>query len=110
MRIYPDKNKAFPNPAIPSLCYIKNVVKNPRITIGDYTYYDDVDGADRFEEHVTHFYEFIGDRLIIGNFCAIAKGGYLCHERCQPSDGLRLDLSFLHNGRRLGRCDCSCNG
>lgn len=74
MKIYPDKDKVFPNPAIPSLCYIKNVVKNPRIIIGDYTYYDDVDGADRFEEHVTHFYEFIGDRLIIGNFCAIAKG------------------------------------
>ena len=74
MKIYPDKDKAFPNPAIPSLCYIKNVVKNPRIIIGDYTYYDDIDGADRFEEHVTHFYEFIGDRLIIGNFCAIAKG------------------------------------
>ena len=74
MKIYPDKDKAFPNPAIPSLCYIKNVVKNPRIIIGDYTYYDDVDGADRFEEHVTHFYEFINDRLIIGNFCAIAKG------------------------------------
>ncbi|MBP3537997.1 MAG: CatB-related O-acetyltransferase [Muribaculaceae bacterium] len=74
MKTYPDKDKAFPNPAIPSLCYIKNVVKNPRIIIGDYTYYDDIDGADRFEEHVTHFYEFIGDRLIIGNFCAIAKG------------------------------------
>ena len=74
MKVYPDKDKAFPNPAIPSLCYIKNVVKNPRIIIGDYTYYDDIDGADRFEKHVTHFYEFIGDRLIIGNFCAIAKG------------------------------------
>ena len=74
MKIYPDRDKAFPNPSIPSLCYIKNVVKNPRIIIGDYTYYDDTDGADRFEEHVTHFYEFIGDRLIIGNFCAIAKG------------------------------------
>ena len=74
MKVYPDKDKAFPNPAIPSLCYIKNVVKNPRIIIGDYTYYDDIDGADRFEEHVTHFYEFIGDKLIIGNFCAIAKG------------------------------------
>lgn len=74
MKTYPDKDKAFPNPAIPSLCYIKNVVKNPKIIIGDYTYYDDIDGADRFEEHVTHFYEFIGDRLIIGNFCAIAKG------------------------------------
>ena len=70
----PNPNKAFPNPKIPSLCYIKNVVKNPRIIIGDYTYYDDADGADQFENHVTHFYDFIGDRLIIGKFCAIAKG------------------------------------
>ena len=61
----PNPNKAFPNPNIPSLCYIKNVVKNPRIIIGDYTYYDDVDGADQFEKHVTHFYDFIGDKLII---------------------------------------------
>jgi streptogramin A acetyltransferase len=74
MKQFPDKDKAFPNPAVPSLCYIKNVVKNPRIIVGDYTYYDDSEGADRFEEHVTHFYDFIGDRLIIGNFCAIAKG------------------------------------
>ncbi len=70
----PNPNEAFPNPNIPSLCYIKNVVKNPRIIIGDYTYYDDVDGADQFEKHVTHFYDFIGDKLIIGKFCAIAKG------------------------------------
>ena len=70
----PDPNVAFPNPKIPSLCYIKNVVKNPRIIIGDYTYYDDVDGADQFENHVTHFYNFIGDKLIIGKFCAIARG------------------------------------
>lgn len=73
-KVFPDKDSAFPNPSIPSLCYIKNVVKNPRIIVGDYTYYDDCDGADKFEEHVTHFYDFIGDRLIIGNFCAIAKG------------------------------------
>ena len=51
----PNPNEAFPNPKIPSLCFIKNVVKNPRIIIGDYTYYDDVDGADQFEKHVTHF-------------------------------------------------------
>ena len=38
----PDPNAVFPNPKIPSLCFIKNVVKNPRIIIGDYTYYDDV--------------------------------------------------------------------
>ena len=35
----PNPNEAFPNPKIPSLCFIKNVVKNPRIIIGDYTYY-----------------------------------------------------------------------
>ena len=70
----PDPNAVFPNPNLPRLCFIKNVVKNPRIIIGDYTYYDDVDGADQFEKHVTHFYDFIGDKLIIGKFCAIAKG------------------------------------
>ncbi|MBR4828730.1 MAG: CatB-related O-acetyltransferase [Muribaculaceae bacterium] len=70
----PDSNEAFPNPKIPSLCLIKNVVKNPNIIVGDYTYYDDVDGADQFEKHVTHFYPFIGDKLIIGKFCAIARG------------------------------------
>ena len=70
----PDPNKAFPNPNIPSLCYIKNVIKNPTIIVGDFTYYDDPDGAERFEEHVTHHYDFIGDKLIIGKFCAIAKG------------------------------------
>ena len=41
----PNPNEAFPNPNLPRLCFIKNVVKNPRIIIGDYTYYDDVDGA-----------------------------------------------------------------
>lgn len=70
----PDKNAAFPNPNIPSLCYIKNVVNDPNIIIGDYTYYDDPAGAERFAEHVTHHYDFIGDKLIIGKFCAIAKG------------------------------------
>jgi virginiamycin A acetyltransferase len=49
-------------------------VKNPRIIIGEYTYYDDVDGADQFEKHVTHFYDFIGDKLIIGKFCRRAFG------------------------------------
>ena len=36
--------------------------------------YDGISGAEKFEEHVTHHYEFLGDKLIIGKFCAIAKG------------------------------------
>ncbi|GAE06537.1 chloramphenicol acetyltransferase [Paenibacillus sp. JCM 10914] len=70
----PDPNAIYPNEAIKSICFIKNVVTRSNIIVGDYTYYDDINGADRFEEHVTHHYEFIGDQLIIGKFCAIAKG------------------------------------
>lgn len=106
MKIFPDKDKAFPNPAIPSLCYIKNVVKNPRIIVGCYTYYDDADGADKFEEHVTHFYEFIGDRLIIGNFCAIAKGITFIMNGANH----RMDCVTIYNGRRLGRSHSAGEG
>ncbi len=72
--IGPDPNKIYPNYSIKQVVYIKNVITRPNITIGDYTYYDDVDSAEKFEEHVIHHYEFLGDKLIIGKFCAIAKG------------------------------------
>ncbi len=70
----PNPNQKFPNPKIPSICFIKNVITRPNILVGDYTYYEDPDGPERFEEHVTHHYEILGDKLIIGKFCAIAKG------------------------------------
>ncbi|MBQ4899795.1 Vat family streptogramin A O-acetyltransferase [Paenibacillus sp. Marseille-P2973] len=73
-RIGPDPNAIFPNPSMKRICYIKNVITRSNISIGDYTYYDDPDGADQFESHVTHHYEFLGDKLVIGRFCAIAKG------------------------------------
>ena len=74
MNYGPDKNEKFPNKNVPSVCFIKNVITRPNIEIGDYTYYDDTNGADKFEEHVTHHYEFLGDKLIIGKFCQIASG------------------------------------
>lgn len=70
----PDPNAIHPNEAIRQVVYLKNVITRPTILVGDYTYYDDVDGAERFEEHVTHHYDFLGDRLIIGKFCAIGRG------------------------------------
>lgn len=57
------------------MCFIKNIIKNPNIIVGDYTYYDDYEtNGEDFEKHVTHFYPFIGDKLIIGKFCSLAKG------------------------------------
>ncbi|MDL2219809.1 Vat family streptogramin A O-acetyltransferase [Ruminococcaceae bacterium OttesenSCG-928-O06] len=70
----PDPNAIYPNPDIQSVCFIKNTITRPNIEVGDYTYYDDDEGCEDFERHVTHHYEFLGDKLIIGRFCAIAKG------------------------------------
>lgn len=74
MNYGPDPNEVFPNKAIKSICFIKNVITRPNIIVGDYTYYDDQNDAENFEKHVTHHYDFIGDKLVIGKFCAIASG------------------------------------
>jgi len=58
----------------PQVCFINNTVKNPNIIIGDYTYYDDVVDSENFERNVLYHYPFIGDKLIIGKFCALATG------------------------------------
>jgi virginiamycin A acetyltransferase len=58
----------------PQICFIKNTVTNPNIMIGDYTYYDDPEDSENFERHVLYHYPFIGDKLIIGKFCALAQG------------------------------------
>lgn len=58
----------------PQVCYIKNTVDNPNIIIGDYTYYDDINDSEHFEKNVLYHFPFMGDKLIIGKFCAIATG------------------------------------
>ena len=64
-----------PIPMHPRVGFLKPLVDRPNIEIGDYTYYDDPGGPDKFvDECVLHHYDFIGDRLVIGNFCAIAEG------------------------------------
>lgn len=63
-----------PMEGFPQVCFIKNTVTNPNIVIGDYTYYDDPEDSENFERNVLYHFPFIGDRLIIGKFCAIARG------------------------------------
>lgn len=71
----PDKNKLYPNENIKTICYIGNLPKRSNVQIGDYTYYsDNKKSPERFYENIEHHYEFLGDRLIIGKFCAIAEG------------------------------------
>ena len=70
----PSPANPHPMEGFPQVCYIKNTVRNPNILIGDYSYYDDPEGAEDFERNVLYHYPFIGDKLIIGKFCALAKG------------------------------------
>ncbi|OFW84040.1 MAG: chloramphenicol acetyltransferase [Alphaproteobacteria bacterium GWF2_58_20] len=58
----------------PQVCFIQNTVKSPNIIVGDYTYYDDPEDSEGFERNVLYHFPFLGDRLVIGRFCAIARG------------------------------------
>nr|WP_036043504.1 hypothetical protein [Leptospira alstonii] len=71
----PNPFTPHPFPEYPRIGFLKNFIQSPLIEIGDYTYYDDPDGPERFEkENVLYHYDFRGDKLLIGKFCAIATG------------------------------------
>ena len=71
---YPDPADLHPICGVTRLVYLKNIIKNPQIIVGDYTYYDDPDDVHNFERNVLYLFDFIGDKLIIGKFCQIASG------------------------------------
>jgi virginiamycin A acetyltransferase len=71
----PDPNNPHPMPGFPRVGFLKPLVDRPNIEIGEYTYYDDPDGPQHFvRKCVLHHYAFVGDRLVIGRFCALAEG------------------------------------
>jgi virginiamycin A acetyltransferase len=70
----PNPNKINPLENYSNLVFLKNLITNPNIEVGDYTYYDDTVDPANFEKNVLYHFDFIGDKLIIGKFCAIASG------------------------------------
>jgi len=77
----PDKDQKFPLAHYNRLCFLKNIITDPNIIVGDYTYYDDFEDVHNFEKNVKYHFDFIGDKLIIGKFCMIAS-----------------DVTFIMNG------------
>lgn len=67
---HPNPNSIFPVPNCSKVTYVKPTITKPNIVVGEFTYFSDTD----FEKHVTHHYEFNGDKLIIGKFCQIGAG------------------------------------
>ncbi len=70
-----DSNKIYPVDIDKSIVYLKNVVKNSNIEIGDYTFYHDANNPLDFEKNnVLYQYYYNQDKLKIGKFCSIAMG------------------------------------
>lgn len=77
----PGPKQTFPLENYNRLCFLKNIITNPNVIIGDYTYYDDFEDVHNFEKNIKYHFDFIGDKLRIGKFCMIAS-----------------DVTFIMNG------------
>lgn len=71
---YPNPNTLCPIEGVKRTVYLKNIITNPQIIVGDYTYYDDPEDVYNFEKNVLYLFEFMQDKLIFGKFCQIATG------------------------------------
>lgn len=70
----PNPETMYPIQGMTRTVFLKTIITNPQIIVGDYTYYDDPDDVYNFEKNVLYLFDFIGDRLVIGKFCQIATG------------------------------------
>ena len=69
----PDPARLHPVEGQERVVFLRPLVRDPRIEVGEYTYYDDPDDPLAFE-HRAVLYGFGPERLVIGRFCAIAAG------------------------------------
>ncbi len=70
----PIPDTRYPITGAERVAFLRPFITRPNIEVGDYTYYDDPEGAARFQDNVLYHFDFIGDKLIIGKYCSIATG------------------------------------
>lgn len=68
--------KIYPRTGDKETVYLKDVITNPNIVVGDFSMYNDFAKDPRDFEHnnVLYHYPVNQDKLIIGKFCSIACG------------------------------------
>ncbi|QDV55724.1 CatB-related O-acetyltransferase [Rosistilla oblonga] len=88
----PDPHTQHPLAGFPQVGYLKPILaaaEVENIIVGDYTYYDDPAGPERFIDNVLYHFPFIGDKLTIGKFCAIGRGvKFIMNGANHPMDGV----------------------
>jgi len=104
---YPNPMVRYPLKDIDRLVFLKTVITNPLIEVGDYTYYDDPDGPENFEQNnVLYHFPFIGDRLRIGKFCQIAaRAKFVMNGGNHAQKGFSTFPFFIFGGEWAGRVD-----
>lgn len=70
------EDKIYPRTGDTETVYLKNVITNPDIEIGDYTIYNDFvhNPCDFQKNNVLYHYPVNHNRLLMGKFCSIACG------------------------------------
>lgn len=69
---FPDKDEIYFRSEFKQMLFLKNIINDPNIRIGDYTYYHSFDDPLNFEKNI--LYNVHNDKVIIGKFCSIAHG------------------------------------
>lgn len=69
----PDPTRAHPLPTHPRVVFLRPLITTGKISVGEYTYYDDPDHPENFERECV-LYDYRPERLIIGRYCALASG------------------------------------
>ena len=69
-------DQIYPRTGDRDTVYLRNVIQDPSISVGEFTIYNDFVHDPRLFENnnVLYHYPVNGDRLIIGKFCSIACG------------------------------------
>lgn len=70
------ENRIYPRTGDMETVYLKNVITDPNIEIGDYTMYNDFvnDPRDFQKNNVLYHYPVNHNKLLMGKFCSIACG------------------------------------
>ena len=90
------ENKIYPRTGDRQIVYLKQVVTDPNIIVGDYTIYNDFvrDPAAFEKNNVLYHYPVNHDRLMIGKFCSIACGARFLFNSANHALGSLSTYSF----------------
>lgn len=95
----PDKSKHFPIEGNFNLQFVKNeFINSSYVHVGDFTYYDAIDG-ELFSNQILYHYPVFGDKLLIGKYCSIGPGTlFIMNGANHMTEGSTYPFNIFGNG------------